>query len=300
MPAKDDPFKAEIQRIVRQGSQILERAQVLPHEMAGEELADATAWVTHLGRLVSSVYGEKSPQFATYSKALATDAFYSLHSNWNGHFAQLVGLAKSIAHDFEHGLTPRKPSNFGTHSAPSQFGTGDPKSLKDMPEDSVKENAEIRVAKISAKQAIVVTVITAIAGLIASFASYFHGIEHSPPRHYLKIIGVEARSLVGGAVRIVADVNGQPYSYPSRAVWADLQEGQPGESFPLPNEQSEYVLRFSAFYRDQTGKVIQLTSSESSRILVANLPALDKFKLSTVYPDTYSGDNLLSIQYEVR
>ena len=79
--------------------------------MKGEELAEVSSWVTRLGQIVIKLYGEKSQQFANYSKAVATDNFYSLHSNWNAHIAQLLGVAKSAVHDLEQGLVPPEPSD---------------------------------------------------------------------------------------------------------------------------------------------------------------------------------------------
>ncbi len=129
------------------------------------------------------------------------------------------------------------------------------------------------------------------------------GVRHSPSQHYLKIIRVEKRgfSNMNPSVRIVANVNGQPYSYPSEAVWSDIQSETPGESFPLPSDQSEYALRFSAFYRADDGKILQLTSSNSARIAVPALPFLDTFDLYLLDSGVRGGSSEgLTIHYEIR
>lgn len=165
-----------------------------------------------------------------------------------------------------------------------------------------KEPAQIRAARISAKQAIIVAAITAFAGILGSLISYSQGVRHSPSQHYLKIIKVEKHGFpnVNPSVRIVANVNRQPYSYPSEAVWSDIRSGTPGESFPLPSDQSEYALRFSAFYRADDGRILQLTSSSSEMIPLSSLPVLATFDVFLLDSGTRGGPNGLTIQYEIR
>ena len=40
----------------------------------------------------------------SYESALSTTAFYNLHSNWNNHLAQMLGVAKALKHDIDAGL----------------------------------------------------------------------------------------------------------------------------------------------------------------------------------------------------
>lgn len=61
-------------------------------------------WVTRLGQLIWKLYGEKSQHFASYSRALETKNFYTLHSNYYEHFTQVFGVAKAIQHDINRGL----------------------------------------------------------------------------------------------------------------------------------------------------------------------------------------------------
>lgn len=104
MSTTDDKLIIEVNDLVETGLRMLQRAQLLSSGMDGEELADATAWVTRLGQMVRNVYGEQSQQFFSYSSALSTKEFYSIHSNWNKHVSQLVGVAKSVQHDLKQGL----------------------------------------------------------------------------------------------------------------------------------------------------------------------------------------------------
>jgi len=172
-----------------------------------------------------------------------------------------------------------------------------------MARNPERETSEVRIARITAKQAIVVATITALAGVVSSIIAYSQGARHSTAQHYLKIVRVEKRGFanMNPSVRIVADINDQPYSYPSRAVWTDISHEEPGESFPLLANQSEYVLRFSAFYRRDDGEVQQLTSSEVVRLAATRLPVIDTFSLYLLDQGfTRGGPDGLVIRYEVR
>jgi hypothetical protein len=173
-----------------------------------------------------------------------------------------------------------------------------------MARDSQGETSEVRIARISAKQAIIVATITALAGVVGSIISYSQGARRSPAaQHYLKIVRVEKRGFpnMHPSVRIVADINDQPYSYPSRAVWTDISDEEPGESFPLLTNQSEYVLRFSAFYRRDDGEVQQLTSSEVVRLAASQLPMMNTFSLYLLDKGfSRGGPDGIVIHFEVR
>lgn len=66
--------------------------------------------------------------------------------------------------------------------------------------------------------------------------------ESPRPQRWLRIRGVEG--LDGLDIRIVADVNGSAYSYPSKAVWARVRSQMSVEDFPLPMDQNEYRISF--------------------------------------------------------
>lgn len=172
-----------------------------------------------------------------------------------------------------------------------------------MAKDTPREPSAVHIARISARQAIIVAAITAVAGVVGSVISYSQGARHSPTQHYLRVVRVEKRGFpnMNPSVRIVADINDQPYSYPSRAVWTDISHGEPGESFPLLAGQAEYVLRFSAFYRRDDASVQQLTNSEVVRLQASQLPVVDTFSLYLLDSGfTRGGPDGLVIYYEVR
>lgn len=104
MAKLDDQIKKEVESLVQKGQAFLRRAQGLSRGIEGDELAEVASWVTRLGQIIRRLYGENSQHFKTYSTALATTNFYNLHSNWNAHLAQVVGVAKAIEHDLSSGL----------------------------------------------------------------------------------------------------------------------------------------------------------------------------------------------------
>ncbi len=74
----DAKIKNEIDELVLQGKQIVQKALSLGIEMKGDELEDVTSWVTRLGQIIRRLYGVESQQFASYSDALKTNNFYYL------------------------------------------------------------------------------------------------------------------------------------------------------------------------------------------------------------------------------
>jgi hypothetical protein len=97
-------IEKEIYSLVEEGSKFLKIVVSSSDSIKGEELANISSWVTRLGQLIRHLYGENSQYFKSYSLALATQHFYSFHSNWNNHLSQMIGVAKAIKHDLESGL----------------------------------------------------------------------------------------------------------------------------------------------------------------------------------------------------
>ena len=137
-------------------------------------------------------------------------------------------------------------------------------------------DSNVEVARITARQAIIVAVITSVAGLVGGMVGYFANHPANPPtnppehavayvQHRISIDGV---ALEGGdvesqklAIRVIVDVNGQAYSYPSRAIWADISPNMPKEEFPLAPAET-YKVHFAAYLRSQKGGWEMLESQE--------------------------------------
>lgn len=95
---------AEIDNLVDVGARLHHSASTSPREIGGEELADVATWVTRLGQLVRNLYGEKSQHFDSYRRALETERFFTLHSNYYNQLTQMLGVANAIKHDASNDL----------------------------------------------------------------------------------------------------------------------------------------------------------------------------------------------------
>jgi hypothetical protein len=104
MKNQSDRIKAEVQDLIDRGQRLI---QVISHarsSIEGDVLAEATMWVTRVGHVTQKLYGEKSQHRISFNKALSTNNFYNLHSNWSQHFVQVFGITKAIQHDIDNGL----------------------------------------------------------------------------------------------------------------------------------------------------------------------------------------------------
>jgi len=156
----------------------------------------------------------------------------------------------------------------------------------------------------------VVALITAVSGiLLGTLTGYQSG--RSAPRdlgqHWITLKPVVAEpDAEGNSVRVVILANSQAYSYPSRAVWADIGPEMSRESFPLPIGAYEYRIRFEAFLRRPDGQIIPYTSQEVREIEVSALKGSSEQKYTTFPLDqefARGAEELgprLSIAYEVR
>lgn len=100
----DSRITTEINSLVEAGTLLHGCASTSSDSVGGNQLVEIATWVTRLGHLVRNLYGEKSQHYDSYSRALATEGFYILHSNYYQHFTQMLGVANAIKHDVTNGL----------------------------------------------------------------------------------------------------------------------------------------------------------------------------------------------------
>lgn len=98
-------YATEINKLVTQGTEIISLAQRSQSGIQGVQLAEVASWVTRLGELIRKIYGVESQQFTDYTKAVATQNFYIIHSNNHNQIAMVLGIAKSMARDLEQSPT---------------------------------------------------------------------------------------------------------------------------------------------------------------------------------------------------
>ncbi|WCE28789.1 hypothetical protein [Vibrio sp. SCSIO 43137] len=96
--------KNEVNSIVSLGEAIVKQASTARSGLEGSDLAEVTSWVTRVGQLILSLYGEKSQHYKNYTSAIGTDNFYVIHSNWHAHVSQVHGVALTVKHDIENDL----------------------------------------------------------------------------------------------------------------------------------------------------------------------------------------------------
>ena len=141
-----------------------------------------------------------------------------------------------------------------------------------------QSDAEVKVAKITATQAVLVALITSVASLAAGvFVAKKSGDTPSTAtQRWLVIERVEGDA--SHHVRIVAHVNGVNFSYPSNAVWTEIGPQMSRERFPLPIETDVYRVSFSAFTKlPPLGAPIEETTSQQVEgVRVSQLPVTGK------------------------
>jgi hypothetical protein len=175
--------------------------------------------------------------------------------------------------------------------------------------DKAHSDHTLEAARITARQAIIVAIITSMAGVLGAAIGYFANKSSSPAPsspapsvlHRVSIDSVRFDEDGPYAVRIVADVNGQAYSYPSRAVWADIGPTMAKEEFPLLPAQ-EYRIHFSAYLRLPNGEVEML----QSQVLQLAPPGIELhyelFRMDKEFSrgDTHGAKSSLFIEYHVQ
>lgn len=117
---------------------------------------------------------------------------------------------------------------------------------------------DIASAKVSRSGAIWAAAITAIGGFATAIATGSIGLlGKAKPRpvvqHWLRVESVDLHSDAAlpsiDRVRLVAQVNGVSYGYPTSvsSVWAPVGPGMPSERYPLPIGAETYRVKFFAF-----------------------------------------------------
>ena len=124
---------------------------------------------------------------------------------------------------------------------------------------------ELVAAKVSRNVAIWVAMITAVGGFATALVSGSLGLLSKPAtpvvQRWIRISAVQltsdARLPAVDRVRLVAQVNGISYGYPTSvsSVWAAVGPGMASEKYPLPVGAAEYRVKFYAFGLAPDGKV---------------------------------------------
>ncbi|NUO83281.1 hypothetical protein HUU05_24685 [candidate division KSB1 bacterium] len=109
-------------------------------------------------------------------------------------------------------------------------------------------DTQVKVAKIGAMQAIVVTLITVAGASLGYFLGDAGKTKASPKvqQYWLTVQSVK----YSGAARIVININGNDFSYPAKQVWAGEGYTTPQEKMPLPIDAEVFHITFTALVDD--------------------------------------------------
>lgn len=146
---------------------------------------------------------------------------------------------------------------------------------------------QVTIARISAKQAIMVALITSLAGLVgAAIQKYgFDTASQTVAQHEVQFRGIEFHgSPEVKRYRVVIDVDGIPYSYPGRSVWKDAGPKISELSFPLKVGISKHSVGIEIFAESVDGEELLGITDQDKDITpdsgIVNLRVLKRGGLS--------------------
>ena len=138
---------------------------------------------------------------------------------------------------------------------------------------ATEDNTQVKVAKITAFQAIIVALITVLGGGIGYFAGT-SGLDKpaASTQRWLVIQGVDG--LHGESVRIVASVNSVIYAYPADVPYTIIGSNMAEQKLPLPSGVDVYTIGFEAQFKTMSREgFTQARSRERPSFSAQNLPA---------------------------
>jgi hypothetical protein len=165
-----------------------------------------------------------------------------------------------------------------------------------MPRD--EQATAIKIAKIAAIQAIIVAIITTVGGLLGYTIEKKHSSPQDMVQRWISIKSIEGdhRRLV----RLVVSINGIYYTFPQKAVWAEMGENM-AVKYPLPIEKDKYMV---SFWASLTSPGIpsdeEAETNTPSEIKLSKVPTEKVCKLFPITNGKVGADSNLKIHYEIR
>lgn len=143
-----------------------------------------------------------------------------------------------------------------------------------------RESKEIRVARINARQAIIVAVISAAAAIGATLVGTGILGAKSPTQHWLRILNVDLDGQFS-QIRVMAEVNGRGLSYPTRALWAEPGPEMSSEVFAI-EKSDQYQVRLEVLALNGKDSVTRFMSQRVDTINAQQLPVENVYELHEV------------------
>jgi hypothetical protein len=129
----------------------------------------------------------------------------------------------------------------------------------------MKNPPELASARVSRRAAVWAAVITVVGGFATAVATGAIGLAgKAPPHPFQRWIRIDSVELAHDAVlpsidrvRLVAQVNGISYSYPTsvNSIWAPVGPGMMGERYPLLLGAEVYRIKLFGFGLTADGKI---------------------------------------------
>lgn len=134
------------------------------------------------------------------------------------------------------------------------------------------ETDQVRIARITSKQAILVALITSLAGLLgAAIQKYGFGESAAPvvdiQQDEVRFRGIEFDGSTDvQRYRVVMNVDGVPYSYPGRSVWKKVGPKVPDQGFPLRADRREHTVGIEVFAETADGETLALITEQDKTL----------------------------------
>jgi len=153
----------------------------------------------------------------------------------------------------------------------------------------ITEHKDVQVAKVNARQAVLVALISATAGVVATLFGT-GALSHTPGasvarQHYFTIRRVETADAKLKGIRIIAEINGRAVSYPTRAVWMDIKPATEGETFSIESSDA-YRVRMEMLAVNAAGEVSRYISSMIQDIQTNQLPIDQTYEVHLLGSET--------------
>jgi hypothetical protein len=141
---------------------------------------------------------------------------------------------------------------------------------------------KVQIARITARQAMVVALITALAGVFGVALQRYGLAEpqpkpEAPQQDAVRFDGIEFQDPDAiKRYRVVLNVDGFPYSYPGNRVWHDVGLKAPEQMFPLKVGASKHIVLIKLRCETESGESIEAETEKGQALSVdsgiANLP----------------------------
>ncbi len=210
-------------------------------------------------------------------------------ADWNRAFLSSLETAKALLSS-----TIREAEDYDDDSE-TAAGVAHPKAAAVVQQD--QQAVQLRVAKISAIQAVVVALITAIAGVVVGYLAA-PGRSVPQPQRRLVIESVQLPRAFSLA-RVVVSINGQAYSYPATELWTQIGDAKENFLLPAAPRYRVYVTGFVS--NPGQNPIVRLSAPRADDFAAEQIPVEDRVVPLHTAEGSYRGSHdMVTVQYSIR